>query len=114
MTISAPDRPVVVQLFPSSGKYHLAYADDPLVPIKRPGTQYDYVVEFGKGPARHAKGVKLNLTDVTNDRITFTPQGSLESLSITPQIRVYLGPKKLDIAISPVTGTIYEIDPQST
>ncbi len=112
MTISNPTKPVVLVFQPAAGKYWLAYASDPAVPIKRPGTQEDYIVEFGAGRAAGATGVTMQVTGLVGATLGFNAQGGVDMTfaNTTPAIRLVRLPDNrwIEVSIAPVTGTITE------
>jgi prepilin-type N-terminal cleavage/methylation domain-containing protein len=112
MTIASPAKPVVVVFEPSNGKYWLAYAADPADPIKRPGTEADYVVTFGEGQASGADGVTLHVTGLIGNTVGFNAQGGVDMTfaNSAPAFRLIRLPDNrwIQLSISPVTGTITE------
>ena len=109
MTISHPADPVVVSFDPPNDRYWLAYADDPSVPIPRPGNGRPYLVTFGQDRARSAVGVSLRLTDVTGNVLGFDAQGGVADISAQPVIRLLLGSSFIDLQIASTTGTITQV-----
>ncbi len=112
MTISNPADPVVVVFQPAKGEYWLADAADPAVPIKRPGTQEDYMVTFGIGQAAGAKGVVMEVAGLIGSTLGFNAQGGVDMTfaNATPAIRLKSPPdaRWIQLSISPITGTITE------
>ncbi len=109
MTISNPNQPVVVRFVPGQAKYWLAYEATAGVPMKRYGTNDDYVVILGKGRARSAEGVSIALTDVETDTLTFDIHGGLKDMTANPAITLSLGLKWIQLRVAPTTGTITEV-----
>lgn len=110
MTISDPLNPVVVRFEPNKGKYWLAHATNPDKPIDRPGTNTEYVVQFGKGVAEGAAGVTMLVTGLPSDTLTFNAHGGVDNViaNSTPAIRLIPGRRWIQLNISPITGTISE------
>ncbi len=108
MTISNPSQPVVVRFVPAQAKYWLAYEATAGVPIKRPGTQDDYVVILGSDRARSAAGVSISLSDVDTDTLTFNIHGGMRDITANPVITLSLGSRWIKLQIAPTTGTITE------
>jgi hypothetical protein len=106
MTIAKPSDPVIIKLFPTAGKYHLARMSDPDTPIERPGVPGGYMVIFGNSRAEMATGVKMSLTDLPTMIVQFNGQGGLDDFSVTPRIKVYLGSKWIELKITPTTGHV--------
>ncbi len=118
MTISHPDRPVVVY-FDTTTKYWLAYADSPETPIPRADTGRPYVVQLCTGRMAAAAGptvMHIHFTNVYGDKtLRFNAQGGLVDFNPPPQLYIHVkdqnGAEKLRVTldISPTTGTITEI-----
>ena len=103
MTVSRPDKAVVVRLDPDQNRYWLAYASTPDTPIVPPG-----VTTFGQGRALTAVGVGLSATGVSDNTIEFNAQGGLTDFSVDPVIRLSLNERFFDLTLSATTGSVSE------
>lgn len=108
LTISQPNKPVVVRFDAPANTYWLAYAFDTETPIPRPDNGEPYLVQLGSGRASSALGVSMALEGITNDMIEFESSGALVDFATTPMIEFSSGAHAVTISISPMTGSILE------
>lgn len=108
MTISFPDRAVVVRFDPTTQTYWLAYSTDPETPLNRTDTGEPYLVTLGQGRALSAQGVQMTPVQVANNMLEFNAQGGLVDFTATPSIQLTRGGSKIILAIAASTGTISE------
>jgi len=110
MTISHPDKPVVVRFAANAPRYWLAYASTPDTPLLREDNGEPYDVTLGFGRARGADGVTIALDQVTSNTITFAAHGGLDDFTHSPVVRLARNTRGIQLAISPNTGSIRESD----
>ena len=108
MNITNPQQPIVVRFEPAIGKYWLATAGAPDTPIKRPGTEKDYVVHFGYGEAAGAEAVTMQLAIIQNNKLAFNAHGGIDAMTASPSIKLVYGSRWIKLTISPITGAITE------
>ena len=109
MTISNPAGPIVIKFQQGTGTYWLASAADPDTPILRPGAVQQYLVKFGEGRGRTARGVTFGLIDLPNDILSFNEQGGLTDPTIQPRIKLMHDSRWIKLSISSTTGSITEM-----
>lgn len=110
MTISRPDKPVVVSFDADGATYWLAYASSPGTALTLAGATEPYEVTLGEGRARGAAGVALAIADMTSDRIAFAAHGGLIDFTTTPLVKLTSGERGIQLAVTPATGSIVETD----
>jgi len=89
----------------------LAEEQTPNVPLVRPDTGTDYLVQLGVDRASGAAGVTLAVEGMNDDTLVFDLQGGLKNQMQTPRIVLEMGAHQWHVEVSPTTGTISEVEP---
>lgn len=105
-TLVNPADPTVVRFHEKGAGYWLAPASAPDTPIKRPGSDEDYLVEFGEGGASVLIGVTADASGVPDFTIVFDGFGRLASPS-DAVVRLTNVTGSMDVTVRASTGSVF-------
>ncbi len=105
-TLANPADPTVVRFQEKGSGYWLALASAPDVPIKRPGSDDDYLVEFGAGDASVLIGVTADASTVPDLTIAYDEFGRLSAPS-DAVVRLTNITGSMDVTVRASTGSVF-------
>jgi len=105
-TLAHPADPTVVRFHEKGAGYWLALASAPEVPIKRPGSEEDYMVVFGEGGASVLIGVTADASLVPDLTIAFDSFGRLSAPG-DAVVRLTNATGSMDVRVRSSTGSVF-------